>query len=90
MKEKIPLKYECLDRFSDVVKNCSDDNAAKLLVEMYDLILYQMNEIKTQRMDIIGMKHKIAWKHYDRPILEYNSETRQYVDKPAKSDNMSC
>ena len=90
MKEKIPLKYECLDRFSDVVKNCSDNTAAKLLVEMFDLIIYQMHEIKTQRIDIVGMKHKIAWNHYDRPISEYDSITRQYVDRPAKSGNISC
>ena len=90
MKDKIPLKYECIDRFASVVKKCTDDDAAKLLVEMYDLITYQMNEIKTQRMDIIGMKHKIAWKHYDRPISEYDAETRKYVDKPPKSGNMSC
>jgi len=90
MKEKIPLKYECLDRFSDVVKNCSDNTAAKLLVEMFDLIIYQMHEIKTQRIDIVGMKHKIAWNHYDRPISEYDSSTRQYVDRPAKSGNISC
>jgi hypothetical protein len=90
MTDKIPLKYSCIDRFSSVLKKCIDDDAAKLLIEMYDLILYQMNEIKKQRMDIIGMKHKIAWNHYDRPISEYDSSTRQYVDRPAKSGNISC
>ena len=90
MKEKIPLKYECLDGLSDKIKSCSDDSLAKLLIEMYDLIIYQMNEIKEQRMEIIGFKHKQAWKHYDRPIEEYDTEKRAYVDKPAKSGNMSC
>lgn len=90
MKEHIPLKYECLDRFQETVKNCSDNNAAKLLIEMFDLIRYQMNEIKDQRMEIIGLKHKEAWKHYDRPLDQYNTEKRAYVDKPSKSSNMSC
>lgn len=90
MKEKIPLKYECIDRFASVVKKCTDDDAAKLLVEMYDLILYQMNEIKNQRIDIVGIKHKIAWNHYDRPLDEYDSSKRAYIDRPAKSGNMSC
>lgn len=90
MKEKIPLKYECLDRFQEVSKRCSDDEAAKLLIEMFDLIIYQMNEIKLQRMEIIGLKHKMFWKHYDRPAAEYDSTKRHYIDKPSKSGNMSC
>lgn len=90
MKEHIPLKYECLNGLSDKIKSCSDDNIAKLLIEMYDLIIYQMNEIKEQRIEIIAFKHHAKWKQYDRPIQEYDIEKRAYVDKPAKSDNMSC
>ena len=90
MKEHIPLKYECLDGLSDKIKSCSDDSIAKLLIEMYDLIIYQMNEIKEQRMEIIAYKHKAAWKHYDKPIENYDPNIRQYVDKPPKSGNMSC
>jgi hypothetical protein len=90
MKEHIPLKYECLDRFQDIVKNCADNNAAKLLIEMFDLIRYQMKQIQDQRMEIIGLKHKEAWKHYDRPLDQYDSEQRKYIDKPPKSGNMSC
>ena len=90
MKEHIPLKYECLDRFQDVVKQCKDDNAAKLLIEMFDLIRYQMEQIKDQRMEIIAFKHKKAWTHYDRPLDQYDTEQRKYIDKPPKSGNMSC
>lgn len=90
MKEHIPLKYECLDRFQDVVKKCKDDDAAKLLIEMFDLIRYQMDQIKDQRMEIIAFKHKKAWTHYDRPLDQYDTEQRKYVDKPPKSGNMSC
>jgi hypothetical protein len=90
MKEYIPLKYECLNGLSDKIKSCVDNDIAKLLIEMYDLIIYQMNEIKDQRMEIIGFKHKEAWKHYDKPIEDYDPSIRQYVDKPAKSSNMSC
>lgn len=83
MKEKIPLKYECLDRFQTVIKECTDDNAAKLLIEMFDLIVYQMNEIKEQRMEIIAIKHATEWKRYDKKINDT-------VDKPPKSDKMVC
>jgi hypothetical protein len=90
MKQHIPLKYECLNGLSDKIKSCSDDSIAKLLIEMYDLIIYQMNEIKEQRMEIIAFKHRAAWKHYDRPMDQYDTEKRVYVDKPPKSGNMSC
>lgn len=86
----IPLKYECLDRFPDIVKQCTDDSAAKLLIEMFDLIRYQMQQITDQRMEIIAFKHKRAWTHYDRSPDQYDTEQRKYVDKPAKSGNMSC
>lgn len=90
MKDNIHLKYECLNGLSDKIKSCSDDSIAKLLIEMYDLIIYQMNEIKEQRMEIIASKHKKAWNHYDRPIEHYDTEKRKYIDKPDKSGNMSC
>lgn len=86
MKEIIPLKYECLDRFNDIVTKCTDNEAAKLLVEMFDLIAYQMNQIKEQRIEIVGLKHKEAWKRYDLP----DSKFIPSVDKPPKSGNMSC
>ena len=75
---------------SDKIKSCTDQNIATLLIEMYDLIIYQMNEIRDQRMEIIAFKHKAAWKHYDRPMDQYDTEKRAYVDKPPKSGNMSC
>jgi len=90
MKEKLPLRYECLNNISDKIKSCTDDNIAKLLIEMYDLIIYQMNEIKEQRMEIISSKHKKAWTQYDRPLYEYDSQQRKSLDKPDKSGNMSC
>jgi hypothetical protein len=77
MKDKIPLKYECLDRFSEIVKKCTDDDVAKLLIEMFDLIRYQMDQITEQRMKIVAFKHDKAWKHYDRPLDEYDIDTKE-------------
>jgi hypothetical protein len=90
MKERIRPKYECLEGLSDKIKSCADQNTASLLIEMYDLIIYQMNEIRDQRMEIIAYKHKNSWTHYDRPLNEYDTEKRKYLDKPDKSGNMSC
>jgi hypothetical protein len=86
MRETAPLKYNCLDGLGDKIKSCSDDKIARLLTEMYDLIIYQMNQIKEQRIEIIGLKHKEAWKRYDLP----ESSFKPCVDKPSKSDNISC
>lgn len=83
MKEKIPLKYECLDRLGEVIKKCSDDDAVQLLKEMFDLIVYQMNEIKNQRIEIVSMKHQRSWKHHEKKDLTT-------VDNPPKSDKMIC
>jgi hypothetical protein len=90
MKHHIPLKYECLDDFGKVYQLCEQQEVKNLLLDLRELIQYQMEQIRDQRTEIISFKHKNAWKHYDRPIDEYNTETRSYVDKPAKSGNMSC
>jgi hypothetical protein len=55
-------------------------------MELYDLIVYQKDMIKQQRIEIIGLQHKQAWKRYDLP----DSKFIPSVDKPAKSGNMSC
>jgi hypothetical protein len=65
MKEKIPLKYACLDRFDEVYNSCQDDMVKTLLTDLRELIYYQMNQIKDQRMVIVAFTHKEAWKHYD-------------------------
>jgi hypothetical protein len=60
------------------------------IMELYELINYQKEMINEQRIEIIGLKHKEAWKRYDRPLEEYDSQQRKYVDKPEKCDNFSC
>ena len=90
MKEHIPLKYECLDRYPSVISKCSDNEIKQLLIEMFELIRYQMREIQDQRMTIIAQKHQESWTHYDRPLDQYDTAQRKYVDKPPKSGNMSC
>jgi hypothetical protein len=65
MKNSIPLKYACLDKFDIVYNNCDQEEVRQLLSDLRSLIYYQMNEIKNQRMEIISVKHKDAWKQYD-------------------------
>jgi hypothetical protein len=65
-KQAAPLKYACIDNLEQIVKNCQDNDAAKLIIELYDLIVYQKDMIKQQRIEIISLKHKEAWKRYDK------------------------
>jgi len=90
MRERLEHKYDCLNKIESVIKNCTDNEAVNLLLDLRELIFYQMYEIRDQRIDIISMKHQEAWKHYDKPIDSYDPSTRKYVDKPSKSGNMSC
>lgn len=90
MTKNITLKYNCLDKYQEVLSRCKDEEAKTLLVEMFDLIRYQMAQITDQRMEIIAFKHKKAWGHYDRPLDQYDVEKRKYIEKPEKSDNISC
>lgn len=90
MKEDIYHKYNCLNKLDQIVKSCTDTDAINLILDMRDLIFYQMHEIRDQRTEIISMKHQNSWKHYDKPIENYDPATRKYVDRPPKSGNMSC
>lgn len=85
-KNNITLKYECLNDFENITNSCSDQNIKNLLYQLRDLIFYQMNEIKNQRMKIIAYEHKESWKRYDLPETNFKVD----VDKPPKSGNMSC
>jgi hypothetical protein len=85
MKECIPLKYQCLDRFTEIYSNCKEKNTRSLLQDLKELINYQMTEITNQRSQIVAIKHKYAWRNYDKPFVN-----EKPIDKPPKSGNMSC
>lgn len=89
-KEDLIPGYKFMDNFLPLYDSVKDEEVKVLLLEMRDTILYQMKEIRKQRGEIIYIKHKYAWKHYDRDVEEYNSETRSYVDKPNRTDTMGC
>ena len=65
MKNNITLKYACLDKFDSIYNQCDQEDIKQLLSDLRRLIYYQMNAIKTQRMELISIKHKDAWKSYD-------------------------
>lgn len=86
----IPLKYHCLDRFDEITSFCDNDKVKTLLNELRELVFYQMNEIKNQRIEIISLKHKSSWKHYDKPDLPIDHDKKSTIDKPKRTDTMGC
>ena len=86
------FKYEPMspDKVKLIMEAYKNEQVYDYIMELYELINYQKDIINQQRVEIIGLKHKDAWKHYDKPIENYDPKTRQYVDKPPKSGNMSC
>ena len=50
--------------------------------DLYNLIDYQSKTIWQQRKEIIAIKHKEAWKRYDKPEQDYDPSTRKFIDKP--------
>jgi hypothetical protein len=96
-KEDLVPRYKFMDNFVRIHDRLTlnDIEAANLLIEMRDTILYQMEEIRKQRAEIIYVKHKYAWRRYDREENNYDPATRKYknndndndISKPKKSSN---
>lgn len=90
--KNLPLKYApvSLEKVNSILAVHKDNILLDYIKELYSLIEYQRLRIQEQEQTIIALKHKAAWKHYDRSDCEYDPNTRKYVDKPPKSGNMSC
>jgi hypothetical protein len=73
------FKYEPMSptKVKTIMESYKNEQVYDYIKELYELINYQKNIINEQRVEIIAMKHKEAWKRYD-------------IDKPPKSDNMDC
>lgn len=66
MKEQLVLKYACMDQFDAILVNCDNPTIYDYLISLKELIIYQMDIIKEQRIKIISNKHQEAWKQYDK------------------------
>jgi hypothetical protein len=86
------FKYDPVDisKVNNILTQYKDQPVLDYIIELYKLIEYQRQRLREQEKQIIGLKHIEAWKHYEKPIDNYNPSTRKYLDKPPKSGNMSC
>jgi hypothetical protein len=86
------FKYDPVDisTVNNILTQYKGQSVLDYIIELYKLIEYQRQRLSEQEKQIIALKHTEAWKHYDKPIENYDPSTRKYLDKPPKSGNMSC
>jgi hypothetical protein len=77
------LKYKPMDlsTVNDILTRYKDNPVLDYIKDLYKLIDYQSKVIWEQRKEIIAVKHKEAWKRYDKPEEDYDPSTRKFVDK---------
>ena len=82
------FKYEPMnpEKVKLILEAYKNEQVYDYIMELYELINYQKEMINDQRIEIISLKHKEAWKRYELP----DSKFKDCVDKPPKSGNMSC
>lgn len=74
------FKYDPVNslRVNQILTEYKDQPVLNYIFELYKLIEYQKNLIDKQEKQLIALKHTEAWKHYDKPIENYNPITRKY------------
>lgn len=74
------LKYEPmnLSKVNAILIRYKGQPVLDYILELYKLIEYQKQRIFEQEKQLIALKHTEAWKHYEKPIENYNPKTRKY------------
>lgn len=74
------LKYEPmnLSKVNTILIRYKGQPVLDYILELYKLIEYQKQRIFEQEKQLIALKHTEAWKHYEKPIENYNPKTRKY------------
>lgn len=82
------FKYEPMspDKVKLIMDAYKHEQVYDYIMELYELINYQKEMINKQRVEIIALKHKEAWKRYDLP----ESRFTEHIDKPKRTDTMGC
>jgi hypothetical protein len=86
------LKYEPMDqsKISFILAMYQKEPVLDYIKQLWKLIDYQKQEIWKQRKEIIAIKHKVAWKHYDKEIDYADPVNRVNTNKPKRTDEMGC
>jgi hypothetical protein len=62
------FKYEPMSplKVKTIMEAYKHEQVYDYIMELYELINYQKKTIGEQRVEIIALKHKAAWKRYDK------------------------
>jgi hypothetical protein len=75
---------------NDILTRYKNEPVLDYIKDLWKLIDYQKQEILKQRKEIIAIKHKIAWKHYDKEVDYADPKNRVSSNKPKRTDEMGC
>lgn len=86
------FKYESMnpEKVKTILEAYKNEQVYDYIQELYELIYYQKEMIKQQRVEIIALKHQQSWNRYDKPIEDYDNSKRKYKDRPERTDSGSC
>lgn len=75
------FKYEPVNssKVNEILETYKGQPVLDYIIELYKLIDYQKDLINKQEKQLIALKHIDAWKHYDKPIENYDPKTRKYT-----------
>ena len=84
----IVLKYKPMSSstINTVLTKYKDHECLDYIKELWNLVDYQRKYIAEQTKTIVAIKHKIAWKRYDKD----ESVFTEHLDKPKRTDTMGC
>lgn len=84
----IILKYEPMNEnnINKILTQYKHDDILLYIKQLWNLIEYQRKTIAEQTKQIVAIKHKTAWKRYDKD----ENVNSQYLDKPKRTDTMGC
>lgn len=69
------FKYEPMnpDKVKTILEAYKNEQIYDYIMELYEVIKYQKDMINKQRIEIIALKHKEAWKRYDLPESRFET-----------------
>lgn len=82
MTKANPLKYDpvSISKVNQVLSKYKEHEILPYITDLLNLIEYQKQIIFEQEKQIIAFKHNKAWKHYDKPIEQYDPLKRKYIE----------
>ena len=92
---KIPVeqtKFYCMrtDKINEILSRHKDNPLLHYVKELWDLIDWLNHRNDRDMKAYCALKHKVAWKVYDKNPEEYDPETRSYRPSKNPDANHSC